>query len=185
MDAYKKATRELEAEMERQIDLIYTSSAIAFCRYWGWKAKRIKSLFDETQKTWDECASSNNISMLQMLENETGIELKRPDSDRSWHEVAYLNTGIEMGELTAMQWIYMRQQQKKWVGCQILACMFLSLHRRQGFGPERLLRVMSQIEEIRDEFKWDRKALLKACAEETGIVLASGKVSEVRDEQRG
>ena len=178
MDALKKAEVELTKEMFKQIDLIYTSTAIAFHRYWNWGNKRIKGLFDETTKTWNECAETNERSMLQMLEDETGIDIKRPDSDKSWHDVAYLNIEIDIGDMTKAQLIYMRQQQKKWIGCQIIACLFLSLHRKYGFAAERLTRLMLQICEIRDEFKWDRKALLKACDDETGIQLVDGEVKE-------
>ena len=53
----------------------------------------------------------------------------------------------------------------------VMACMFLALHRKYGFGPERLLRLMSQIDDIRIEFNYDRKALIKACEEEARVVL--------------
>ena len=175
MDALKKAEKELDAEMFRQIDLIYTSTAIAFCRHWSWGAKRIKGLFDETTKTWGECSSTNEMSMLQMLEEETGIELKRPDSDKSWHELAFLNAKIDLGDMSRAQIIYMRQQQKKWIGCQVLACLFLSLYRKYDFGAKRLYRLMGQIYDIRNEFSWDRKALLKACDDETGIQIVEGE----------
>ena len=111
------------------------------------------------------------MSMLEMLENETGIEVKIPDTDKSWHDLAFLNSKIDMGRMSRAQWIYMRQRQKQWIGAMVMACMLLALHRKYGFGPERLLRLMRQIDDIRVEFRYDRKALIKACEEEARVVL--------------
>lgn len=177
MDALKKAEKELNDEMLKQVDIIYSSVAIAFARYWGWGSLRIRRLFDVTQAAWDECGATNDRSMLQMLEEETGIDLKMAEyPDKSWHDVAYLNTEIAMDprRMTRAQWIYMRQQQKKWIGAQVLACMLLALHRKYGFGEERMVRLLEQINGIRDEFSWNRKALIKACEEEAGVELKEG-----------
>ena len=173
MDALRKAELELDKEMRKQVDIIYSSAAIAFARYWndGWGPLRIRRIFDETLEAWNECGETNEMSMLEMLENETGIEVKIPDTDKSWHDLAFLNSKIDMGRMSRAQWIYMRQRQKQWIGAMVLACMLLALHRKYGFGPERLLRLMSQIDDIRVEFRYDRKALIKACEEEARVVL--------------
>ena len=171
MDALKKAEMELEKETKKQVDLIYSAAGIAFRRYWDWGALRIRRLFDLTVEVWHECGQTNEISMLQMLEDETGIEIKIPDTDKSWHELAYMNSKINVERMSRAQWIYMRQRQKQWVGAQAMACMFLALHRKYGFGPERLLRLMSQVDEIRNEFNYDRKLLTEACEREAGVVL--------------
>lgn len=177
MDALKKAEKELNGEMLKQVDIIYSSVAIAFARYWQWGPLRIRRLFDVTQAAWDECGATNDRSMLQMLEDETGIDLKTAEyPDKSWRDVAYLNTEIAMDprRMTRAQWIYMRQQQKKWIGAQVLACMLLALHRKYGFGEERMARLLEQINDIRDEFSWNRKSLVKACEEEAGVDLKEG-----------
>ena len=38
MDVLKRVNRELDQEMRKQVDLIYSAAAIAFARYWdkGW-----------------------------------------------------------------------------------------------------------------------------------------------------
>lgn len=173
MDALRKAEIELDKEMKKQVDIIYSAAAIAFARYWdkGWGPLRIRRIFDETLEAWNECGETNEMSMLEMLENETGIEVKIPDTDKSWHDLAFLNAKIDMGRMNRAQWIYMRQRQKQWIGAMVMACMFLALHRKYGFGPERLLRLMNQIDDIRIEFNYDRKALIKACEEEARVVL--------------
>lgn len=173
MDALRKAEKELEAEMHKQIDIIYGAAGVAFARYWEWGPLRIRRIFDLTLECWNECGETNEVSMLQMLEDETGIEVKIPDTDKSWHDLAFLNTKVNIGRLNRAQWIYMRQRQKQWIGAMVMACMFLALHRKYGFGPERLLRLMGQIDDIRSEFEYDRKRLVQACLDEAGVNLVS------------
>lgn len=182
MDALKKAEKDLNEEMYKQVDIIYSSAAIAFARYWdkGWGPLRIRRLFDLTQECWDECGETNEVSMLEMVENEVGIEIRIPETDKSWHDLAFLNAKIDMGRMTKCQWIYMRQRQKQWIGAMVMACMFLALHRKYGFGPERLLRLMSQIDDIRIEFNYNRKDLVKACLEEAGVRLMDSFEKEVK-----
>ena len=46
MDVLKRVNRELNQEMRKQVDLIYSAAAIAFARYWdkGWGPERIREL---------------------------------------------------------------------------------------------------------------------------------------------
>lgn len=173
MDVLKRVNRELNQEMRKQVDLIYSAAAIAFARYWdkGWGPERIRRIFDKTLETWNECGATNQISMIQMLENESGIELRIPNMDKGWRELAYLNAQIDMGQMSVAQMIYMRQRQKKWIATMLMACLFLSLHRKYGFGKDRLVRLMGQIYEIETEYNFDRKKLVAACRTEAGVNL--------------
>lgn len=173
-DALRDAEMALQKETEKQVDLIYSSMAIAFKRHWNWGALRIRRLMDKTQETWDECGSTNELSMLEMLENETGIEIRNHELGKSWHDLAYLNAKIDMSRMNRAQWIYMRQRQKDWIGPLVIACVLLSLYRKYGFGHARCLRVLHQIEEIEREFNFDIKALKTACTEEAGVELKEG-----------
>lgn len=125
MDVLKRVNRELNQEMRKQVDLIYSAAAIAFARYW----------------------------------------------DKGWRELAYLNAQIDMGQMSVAQMIYMRQRQKKWIDAMLMACLFLSLHRKYGFGKDRLVRLMGQIYEIETEYNFDRKKLVAACRTEAGVNL--------------
>ena len=44
MDVLKRVNRELNQEMRKQVDLIYSAAAIAFARYWdeGFLIKRLR-----------------------------------------------------------------------------------------------------------------------------------------------
>lgn len=46
MDVLKRVNRELNQEMRKQVDLIYSAAAIAFARYWdkGWGPERIRRI---------------------------------------------------------------------------------------------------------------------------------------------
>lgn len=173
-DALKQAEINLQKEMEKQVDMIYSAMALALSVWWGWGSKRIHGLMDKTQEVWDECGATNEVSMLQMLEDETGIEIRNHELGKSWHDLAYLNASIDMGRMTRAQWIYMRQRQKDWIGPQVLACVFLALHRKYGFGPQRCLRLLHQIEEVEQEYNYNRADLKHACREVAGVELKGG-----------
>lgn len=179
MDSYKKAMIELDHEMNRQVDMILPAAAIALRREWKWSSAKIKGILEETHKVWKECASSNQISMLEMLENETGIEMRAPGVNKSWHDLPYLNAKLDSKLITKEQWTYMRQQQKKWMGCLVEASVFLALHRKYGFGFERISRLRNQIEDIRFQYDLSPKKLLEACAKETKVRLVEGIAQEV------
>lgn len=175
MDALRKAEIELNNEYFKQIDIIYGSTALALFRHWGWKHLRILRMFDEAVEAREECASYGiEVSILEMLENETGIEMRIPQSQKSFHELAFFNNNLKVGTkstMTKAQWILMRKRQKEWCGAGILADIFLALHRKEKFGPERLRKLMEQIEEISTEYKYSRKLIVDQCYKETGVCL--------------
>lgn len=103
---------------------------------------------------------------------------KSPDAEPVWmaadnriRELAYLNAKINVGRMSKAQMVYMRQRQKKWIGAMLMACLFLSLHRKYGFGKDRLVRLMGQIHEIEAEYNFDRKKLVAACRTEARVNL--------------
>lgn len=168
----EKAERELDKELNIQTPLIYGSAAIALRRFWGWGTKRIQKVFDQTQDIWEECAGTNAKSMIQMLDEQTGIDLRIPGSNRSWKELAFLNADINM-RLSPERWLYMRRQQIRWTNAQVRACLFLSLNRAEGFGGVRIQRLTEQMDEIQQEYSCNVPEIIKACKEITGVQLHS------------
>ena len=131
----RKALQKLETEGHKSIDIMLCSAMIALYRYYGYRAWRLAKIMQETQAAWNECANDNNVSMLMMLEQETGIELRLEGCSKSYHDLIYLNgTPAEAINLTPAQWYYMRVEQCKWMGVQVLGSLFLSLHRTYDFG---------------------------------------------------
>lgn len=166
--AYQKANADLEAEGRRQCFLLYSATAIALFRHWGKRKTAILSLFEITGDVWHSCAETNLHSMIEMCYQETGIEVQNGDG-RSWEDLPYLNASLDTGRMTNAQWVYMRQQQKKWIAPQVMACIMVALHRKYGFGFERLSRIYSQIQDIEAEYDTDQDKIRKAAQDITGI----------------
>ena len=177
MDPILKIENELNRELNRQVALIYSAAAIALHRHLGWGRARIVSLMEMTSEVWHECAQTNEKSMIQMLEEETGIEIQN-GSGQSWRDLAFLNAKIRMDRMTRPQWIYMRKKQMQWIAPNVTACIFLSLYRRYGFGATRCGRLSAQIEEIQREFRYKEAALRRACEEETGVSVVDHLMEE-------
>ena len=177
--AIEKAERELDRELNIQTPLIYGSAAIALRRFWGWGTKRIQKVFDQTQDIWEECSSTNAKSMIQMLDEQTGIDLRIPGSDRSWKDLAFLNADINM-RLSPERWLYMRRQQVKWTNAQVRACLFLSLNRAEGFGGTRIQRLAEQMDAVQQEYSCNVPEIIKACKDITGVQLHSAMFGENR-----
>ena len=164
----QKAYRKIETEGRRHCILLYSATALALHRHWDKKQKAISNLFQVSRQVWKDCASDHDHSMIQMCETETGIEIQNGDG-KSWRDVAYLNGSINPGMMSEAQWLYMRQQQVKWVRPQVMACIMVSLHRKYGFGYDRCARIYQQIQDILDEHGNNPERIRKACMQETGI----------------
>jgi len=169
---FQKATERIEKEGKKQCQILYGCAGLALSRHWGKGQKAILNLFDESLKAWNECAKTTEHSMVSMCEQETGIEIQNGDGV-SWHDVAYMNNSIPVDEMSYEQWLYMRQQQIKWIAPQIMACLMVAMHRKWGFGFERCSRIYSQIEDIKYELRCDPKRIRKTCRDETGIDVLS------------
>ena len=151
MNALKKADYDLQRELKRQIDIIYPASVIVWWKEYGWRKLRIMRRLATSQQVWTECADYGiEKSMLQMLEEETGIEMTLSGIEGSWHTLAYMDGAAWDGRpLTLPQTIYMRQQQKKWIAPMLLACMCLSLYRDEKWGPERIGKFIGYVDDLR------------------------------------
>lgn len=153
MNALKKATQELNKEMDKQIDILYAASGVVWWTEYGWRTTRIMRRFQTSTEIWTECADYGvSKSMLQMLEEETGIEMQLSGYDRSYHEFSYLDGDAWDGKLpTLPELIYIRQQQKKWMAPLILASICLTLHRDEHWGADRIARFIGQVDALRQK----------------------------------
>lgn len=173
MNPLKKVEMELNREMAKQIEILYAASSVIWWRDYGWRSTRIMRRFDTTTKVWGECADHGIYkSMLQMLEEETGIEMSLSGYDRSYHEFSYLDGDAWDGKLlTLPQTIYMHQQQKKWLAPLILACICLSLHRDEHWGAARIAKFIQQIDAMRQEYGERPDRFRKLMAEVTDLPI--------------
>lgn len=164
--AIRKAEKEIQEEGNKQLDIQVCAASLALGRYWGWKRERLSSLLRIQQEIWNEVGSDNDISMLQLLDQECNIELTNCDGV-SYTEFKFLNTAIDDGhELSAQEWLIMRMKQKKWIECQIMACIFLGMHRKEGWGAKRVKELMDRMQQIKEEFNYDPKQLIQALLDE-------------------
>lgn len=165
--AIRKAEKEIIEEGDKQLDIQVCSALLALNRYWGWKKDRLGKLIEIHKDVWNENASNNDVSMLQQLDIECDIEL----TDRegvSYRDYKFLNTAIDDGhELSPQEWVILRIKQKSWLECQVMACLLLAMHRKEGWGVKRIKELMNRMQQIKAEFDYDPKKLIKAVKEES------------------
>lgn len=173
--------REIVAEGEKYFDIVMCASVIALYRHYGWRQKRLENLFKIHHEVWNEIAADNSMSVLKLLDEECNIELTNREGV-SYRNVIFLNSDIDEGkDLTPFQWLYMRQNQKKWLETQITGCVCLAMHRKEGWGFERIKQLLIYIQDIKEEFDYDRGRIVKAAYKEAGYdwegreVLANAK----------
>lgn len=179
----RNVERQMNEEHDKQDRILRAAALIVMHRHWGWRQKRLLGLLEMSDEVISECGETNKKSMIQMLDEETGIELQNGDG-KSWRELAFLNAEVGVaGNMTMPKLIYMRQQELKWIPSLITAYILLALHRKCGFGSDRCARVYAQILETAEEFGWDGKDLTEACLQETGIDI--DKVHFLREVKDG
>lgn len=176
MKVLRQTEARLNKETSKQLDLVVHATAIALYKIDNWKQERIAKLINSTQEIWDECGASNDLSMVQLCERETGIDLRRDSTDTDYEDIIYLNSSSDHGEaLSIYQWIYMRQNQIKWLPAQITACMLIALHRREKWGEQRLVRFLNVFECVKRDYDYNVPELKKASIELTGFELLEDK----------
>lgn len=160
--------KQIQVEGEKNLDIVMCASIIALYRYYGWRTKRLSRLLEIHQEVWNEVAEDNSKSILKLLDEECGIELTNHEGV-SYRDVIFLNSDIDDGrQLTGYQWLYIPQNQLKWIETQITGCVALAMHRKEGWGFERVKQLLLYIQDIKEEYDYDRRRLLDGCYRETG-----------------
>lgn len=169
--AMRRADRELRGEINRQIDLVYGAGGIALHNLYGFGEKRVAAVFEQVQNIWTECGSDIRLSMPQMLEDETGIELRESETGKSWHDFKFFQYDPDEKLPTAPQFILIRKRQKQWMPVAVLAAFLLALHRSQGFGPARIQRTIEEIETVQRTYHNKPDTLNRMCKTITGVTI--------------
>lgn len=174
----RQIDQKLNGEAERQMAIIFPATAMCLHNL-GWGNKKIENFFEETNNTFDECGAGGlEVSMIQMLYEETGIDLKVSPNGKSWRELCFLNHEIKLGtkeSFTPEQWYAMRVRQIQWVAPAILASELIALHRKYRFSIENLAKLAGCIDDTRQLYHFKAKALSRACYEATGIEIRGGR----------
>lgn len=179
-----KIEQKLNAEAERQMAVIFPATAIVLSKKYDWGPLKIEHFFDEASKVFEECGQGGTeISMIQMLDEQVGINLKASPNGKSWNELCFLNHNVTLGtkeNYTLEQFYAMRIEQVKWVAPAVLAAEFIALYRKFRFSRPMLADLMAEIDVIRKEYKQNSNRLSMALYELTGLNVKGGKYDRDR-----
>ena len=172
-----QAVRRADADaLRHQLEdskIVLCEAGIALHRRYGWGSKRIGDFIDMVQEVEDECSADPRRSMIQILDEETGIEIK-PDADGpGWRDLAFLNADIEHQCKSIPEYRCMRSRQIRWIKPTFYALVFVALHRKCGWGAERMRRLLTDMQGLGIRSSKQARKLYK---QEIGVAL------EVRQE---
>ena len=168
MASIKQLDRDLDKILHEKMMLVYSCIGIVMRKRYHWEKNGILNLFEKCEEVWKECAKDNSKSMVQMLDEEVGIEIQIGDG-KSWKEIAFLNAEYDFPRLTRPQWIYMRMRQRKWILPQITACMLLALHRKCGFDSDQIEDVYERLLKVEQDNLFDPVLACHICEKVTGV----------------
>lgn len=175
---FSTINRKLNTEADRQMAIIFPATAIALHNYFNWGTLKLEHFFDEANNTFNECGAGGlEVSIIQMLYEETGIDLKISPNGKSWKELCFLNHEIKLGTkdtFTAQQLYMMRVEQVKWIAPAVIAAEFIALYRKFRFSKNMLAKLMGYIDDVRRQYSFKAGRLSKACYEATGIKMING-----------
>jgi hypothetical protein len=178
--AIRAAEKKLNDECLIQTDLGICSMAVALARYWNFKPEKIAELVHVQEQIYQECADAGKeLSMIQKCDQECDIELTNHEGV-SYRDCVYLNGEIEEDgrNWSGQQWLAMRLNQIKWVEAQIMACIFIALHRSEGWSFNRLSELGSRMADIKAECNYDTKIIKQLAYDQADFNWVDGKVIE-------
>lgn len=167
----KNANKNLQDELFKQLKIIYASAVVVLWNDYGWRKLRIARRLTTSKELWDECAAHGvEKSMMQMLEDETGIEIRLKGYDKSFHDIQFLDSNAwDRHRPSPAELVYIRQRQLKWVAPQILACLCLTMYRDEHMSVPKIAELISKVDEFRDSNNNDPDVCLKIMNETTGL----------------
>lgn len=177
-DRIKKADEKLTVQAQKALDVVYFGACIVLSKSYGWGKKRIKRLVDVAAEIFTECGTDQHVSLVQMCDEETGIEFRGPDG-QSWRDTVYLNEEKWQKEQKRvfsmpmhMQKAYMLRVKgcmNKWLRPILMSSVALALHRKEGWGFERIQRFVILLEDCIRENNSNQKLMLDKVFEQTGL----------------
>lgn len=171
-----KAEKELEKAAELVCDMTYGCLALALHKYYGYGQKRIFKVMDKAAETSAEVGKDLDLSMLQLLEQETGIEIRMDDGSR-WEDKIFLNASKWDGTIRSYaQMISVRRAQIKWLEPTVLAECLMGMHKREKFGQDRLADLYKHIISIKTEYNRDIIRISEQLKEQLNIkIIGNGE----------
>ncbi len=160
----KDATYKRLREQAHQIRLIYPAVFTVLWDY-GWREKRIITVLIETVEALKE-GSANGLSIFELLEKETGIEMVL-DGVASYKTFpCFADTDKKI--LSDIQYARLIEEQIQWIPSVMLAGICVVLHRKKHWGFEKLNDFMQKVNLIRATLGEDEETYSKYMYEVTG-----------------
>lgn len=87
--------------------------------------------------------------------------------------------------MTRQKAIYIQARMLEWIPAQVTACLLLGLHRKQGFGSERLAKLYGDFQDVLSRYpmKGRMHALKRDCISLTGIRVERKSNGTLVDEE--
>lgn len=166
--ALKKANEALQREIARSVTLNFGACGIVLKQNWQFSEEKIKEVYIKAQELWNICAESNEISMPQMLEDATGIELRNYEG-KSWHDLPYLNSSAwDRQRPSEPKMIAIRYAQAKWLAVCVLSSVLLAIWELYHWDEE-LATAYVKIEECKHKHGNDEHEIAELAYELVGI----------------
>jgi hypothetical protein len=167
-----KLENRIKAEDDRYLNdrmmLVFASIGIVMRTRYHWEKNGIVDLYRHFFEVWKECASSNEKSMVQMLDEETGVEVQIGNG-KSWRDMPYLNAGLTYKPRSRAEWIYMRARMRRWIPGQVTACMLLALHRKCSFDSDQIADVYERLLAVEQDNLFDSAMACDMCERITKV----------------
>lgn len=145
MKPIARAQNQCVKNQQKQLAIM---NCVSFCILYdmGWDADKIIERFNDATEVWHE-TRRKGVTTLELLENETGIELSL-DGIRSWHDFDQFRSDGER-YLTDAEYIYSLTRRRMWFAPMVLAGLILALCRKDGWDEAEITEFMQRDKEIR------------------------------------
>ena len=178
MDAYKKALIDLEKALEEATRLVYPAMALALNDL-GWSNKKIEKTCESMAAVLSDIPEDK--SLIQLLDEETGIELMCENSDRHWYELTYLNEASwneylrkHNGRVSRAYMIQVKMAQKKWCIPMMYATVFMGLIRAFNYKHRWISQLYGNMDKYLHDVDFDVQKIDQLIRSRLGMYLKYG-----------
>lgn len=175
-DALKNAMKANAKQTEELAKKIYACMAIELYKD-GWRDKRLENMCKSIRGVYDDLKHEDK-SAVEILAEETGVELMSENSNKHWYEVPYLNGKVwddylekHMNKVNKAYLVAVQLKMRDWIRPQIYATVFTALHRLYGYGDKRIADMYRRMYGFEQEKNFDAGAVIKELEELTGLTV--------------
>lgn len=158
--AEAKADKEFSDYACEWMQKVNYASILALHRHYGWGKLRISRLIDDLAEIYQECVRDKNLTVLQLCDD-IGVEFRNAKGE-SYKDVSLLSKeeaiktrewlSRQPAEIIRKHNIAVHKKHMSWVYPQFVASTCLALHRKEGWGLQRMGEISQFIDDIIHEF---------------------------------